>query len=876
MSECNKCGRPPTAGRKARNNDKPLCIGCAALDTVVIPSQPERLKPAPAALLQSPAWSAAQPFENQGRLWSHQAEALQALTQGSNTVLATATASGKSLVFQLWTLHRLAADPAATALVFYPTKALSNDQERRWRDACRLAGLPPETVATVNGDVAQDFREARLRDSRIIMTTPDVTHAWTTRMAAKPDVARFLRHLKTIIIDEAHTYEDVFGSNAVYLFRRLAAAAANAGNPERPGIVAATATILDPAGHMQRLTGQPFAVIPEEANGAPRHERLLAHLPLNFRRGNPEQNLAATVRTILEQDPQAQVIAFHDNRQGIERVAEQVKRPDTVSYRSGYRPEDRRRIEDDIREGKVRAVITTPALELGIDMPDLNYGCNLNLPFSKKQIRQRTGRVGRSRPGTFIILAPPSAFAEHGDTLAGYYRAAVEPSNLYSSNEYIAYQHALCLRAELEAAGQDTLSPPQASDWPPQFDRALKNAHGRPPRNMSAIHRRVAQQPPHLVCGMRDTGEESLKISEPEHGQFETIDIVHALREAYPGAIYRHRGKTFRIVKWARKRDTLEPYIEARPAPPQEKTTKPMGRVMATTALDPDHIIGARLRRRNRGELAHLNITVTESVEGYQEINGSLREYRKLEPVNPHLTRKQRHMPTTGVLLTIREPWFTGDAGAGWMARTRLAQALRRHLSYRRSIAAANIGIIADKIFIKTDRGFSMSDSSILIYDQVHGGLGLTEDFWEHPGEYAQAIHSGAQWTESRQMRLKGRPEQKHTLALCRWLEAVNDEPAAPSPAPDRTNAWRILRPGSNALTHAPQAGGQIQVNITEPIWQDGVHYRAQTPEGSLITVAEHALEAAPGQTDWALWEPDNGWVGEIPADLVYATERES
>ena len=867
--------RPATAGLQARHKIHPLCIGCAALDRVIIPSQPERLRPAPPEIRQGPAWPAARPFAQGGHLWYHQSEALERLAQGENVVVATATASGKSLAFHLWTIHRLSADPEATALVFYPTKALSNDQERRWRDICRAAGLPPETVTTVNGDVNPDLREARFRDSRIVMTTPDVTHAWTTRMAAKPDVARFLRHLAVIVIDEAHTYEDVFGSNALYLFRRLAAAAANAGAARPPGIVAATATIQDPAGHMERLTGRPFAVIPESANGAPRHERLLAHLPLNFRRGGAEDNLAAAVRNILENDPEAQVIAFHDNRQGIERVSEAVKRPDTVSYRSGYRPQDRRRIEDALRRGTIRAVITTQALELGIDMPDLNYGVNLHLPASKKQIRQRTGRVGRSRPGIFVILAPHSAFTEHGDTLAGYYQSAVEPSHLYGSNEYIAYQHALCLQAELEAAGQDTLSPPPAAGWPEGFAQALHNAHGRPPRHMSELRRRLTEQPPHIACGLRDAGEETLRIHDAEGGQFETIDIVHALREAYPGAVYRHRGRTFRIERWSRRRETLEPYIHARPAPPQKKTTRPLGRVIATTALDGDHIMGGRIRRRNRGEIAHLNVTVTESVEGYQDLNGTLREYRTLERTDPHMTRKQRHMPTTGVLVTIREPWFSGDAGAGWLTRARIAQALRRHLSYRRSVAPANIGIIADKIFIKHEMGYWMTDSSILVYDRVHGGLGLTEDLWDSLPEYARAIHEGMSRAESGGLKLRGRPDRKDTLALCRWLEPVNDEPAAPAPPPSRQNAWRIIRPGARAVVYDPQAARPAEVTIVEPRWDGGVTYLVRTGEGAELTVAEHAAEPPPGRADWALWEPDHGWTGEIPADLVYATERE-
>lgn len=872
MLKCGKCGQPATAGRGLQGKGNPVCISCAALDKVLLPETPEVRKPAPARITSSPAWQAAARLSPDGALWSHQSEALEALARDKNAVIATPTASGKSLVFQVWTLYRLTENPEAAALVFYPTKALSNDQERRWKAACRAAGMPENAVSTVNGDVGQDLREERLRSSRIIMTTPDVTHAWTTRMAARPAVAEFLSSLEVVVIDEAHAYEDVFGSNSLYLFRRLTAAAVNAGNPRPPRIIAATATIREPGEHMRRLTGQEFEVIGEERNGAPNRQRLLAHMPADFRRAGREGSLAKAVRDILENDPEAQVIAFHDSRQGIERVAEAIGRKDAVSYRSGYQSRARRRIEDALREGKVRAVVATPALELGIDMPDLSHGVNLGLPHTRKQIRQRTGRVGRSRPGTFVILAPESAFAEHGDTLAGYYRSAVEPSYLHTANEYIAYQHALCLKAELEAAGLDTLSPPAWCDWPEGFDLALKNAHGRPPHHLYGISRRLAETLPHLACGLRDAGEENLKMTDPDSGQFETIDIGHALREAYPGAVYRHRGKTFRIAKWARKRQSMEAFITAKRIRPEKKATRPLQRKVATTALSRERIVGNRLERRIRGEVAHLDVTITESVEGYYDLNGALKEYGKLAKTDPNQTRKQRDIPTTGVLIRIREPWFAGDAGDPWQARIRIAQALRKHLAYRRSIAAAEIGVVTDNIFLKTDLGYRLSDCAVLIYDRVHGGLGLTEDLWTNLREYANALKSGTERDAGGSREGTIRLDGRYAQALCLWLDPANDGPGEEEPPPGVQDAWRIVRPGSKATIYDPAAGESGPGTVGEPVWRDGVRYRAKTAQGEEVIVDDDALEMPGYPFDWALWEPASGWIGEIPVE--YVTER--
>ena len=137
-----------------------------------------------------------------GQLWLHQAEVLGALDWGENVVVATA-ASGKSLVFQAWTLHGIKVSPEPTTLVFYPTKALANDQERRWLEACELVELPRETVGKINGDVGVNQRDPIIRRARVVIMTPDVCHAWMTRRADSQGVRQFLAKLRNVIIYEA-------------------------------------------------------------------------------------------------------------------------------------------------------------------------------------------------------------------------------------------------------------------------------------------------------------------------------------------------------------------------------------------------------------------------------------------------------------------------------------------------------------------------------------------------------------------------------------------------------------------------------------------------------------------------------------------------
>ena len=455
-NKCFQCGRPATAGPHPQLPEGGRCIQCAALTGIRIPDNLERLANVPSAIASGPAWPIASGVAKGDALWLHQANALNELEAGNNIVVATATASGKSLIFQLWTLHRLESEEEkATALVFYPTKALANDQARRWRECCQAIGLDPNTVGQVDGDVQPAQRDAVMKRSRIIIATPDVCHAWMLRRAGDPIIKDFMVRLRVIIIDEAHTYESVFGSNSAYLFRRLTAAALHAGAQEPPRFIAATATILKPDQHLEKLTGAAFTVIEEAQNGSPRHARELYHLPLAPRGGGPEDQLAQLVSDIIDNDPEAQVIAFHDSRMGIERIVQKINRPEEVlPYRSGYLAGDRRSIEARLRDNSIRGIIATSALELGIDMPDLNYGINLDLPPSRKQFHQRLGRVGRSKPGSFIILAPATRFSAYGETLRDYYENSVEPSQLYLDNEYINYQQAQCLRDELEGLGR--------------------------------------------------------------------------------------------------------------------------------------------------------------------------------------------------------------------------------------------------------------------------------------------------------------------------------------------------------------------------------------------------------------------------------------
>ena len=226
-----------------------------------------------------------------------------------------------------------------------------------------------------------------------------------------------------------------------------------------------------------------------------------------------------------------------------------------VPYRAGYLPEERRQIEDKIRSRDLRGVVTTSALEVGIDMPDLNFGINCGLPPTRKQMRQRLGKVGRSSPATFVILGDSDLFRRHSENLQVYYNGTIEETRLYLDNPYIAYQHALCLQRESpETSGNGASEDPDSPEWPDVFHDTMALAQsGQPPVSLAHAHARSIKTPPQLAYSLRSSGEEQIDIVPSIDGEdrenIGTINAPAAIREAYPGAIYRHNGRTCRVTE---------------------------------------------------------------------------------------------------------------------------------------------------------------------------------------------------------------------------------------------------------------------------------------------------------------------------------------
>ena len=459
-------------------------------DEITIPSQEARYSETPSWLTGSPVWSAVQAQTGGEQLYLHQAMGMELLSQGHNLVISTGTASGKSLVFQAPTLDHLVTHPNATAIAIYPIKALARDQVVRWQNMAEAAGLDPAAINRIDGDV-RDLTERRqiLQHTRLALMTPDVIQQWLMAYSeplyhrrpqrhdlrevqnTQYNIRRFISNLAFVILDEAHTYDGALGTHCLYLLHRLQQKRKELMAQFEPlRVIAASATIHNPAQHLETLTGLPFQVVDDRYNGSPRAELTVQHVVGREPHDDGWRDLQAAVREVISEDPERSYIAFIDNRQLAERAAAGIEAArsltedaiivesrDAMAYRSGLMR--RERIEEALRAGDIRGLASTSAMEMGMDIPDLQVGFNLGLPHSVGRVKQRAGRVGRTGPGRFIIVAPRHAFQFHEDSLEIYWHQSVEPARLYPSNPNIRNTHGRCLAKETDPQRHGTGHP---------------------------------------------------------------------------------------------------------------------------------------------------------------------------------------------------------------------------------------------------------------------------------------------------------------------------------------------------------------------------------------------------------------------------------
>ena len=391
------------------------------------------------------------------RLYSHQADAFAAIDAGRHVVIVTPTASGKTLCYNLPVLNLLLRDDGARAMYLFPTKALAEDQLHEFHAAVEEMGSEIRAF-TYDGDTPQDARKAIRQKANVVLTNPDMLHSGILPQHTR--WARYFENLRYIVIDELHYYRGVYGSHLANLLRRLRRICEFYG--AKPQFICCSATIANPLDLAQALTGESFELV--ERNGAPRGEKFfifynppVVNRQLGIRRSYIHETRRMAMR-FIEHD--LQTLVFANNRLATEVLVTYLKDAcdkgplpsDTVrGYRGGYLPRERREIERQIREGKVRAVVATNALELGIDIGSLDAVVMAGYPGTIASSWQRAGRAGRRQTTSAAVLVASSApldqyIVEHPDYFFG---RSPEHAHINADNLEILLAHLKCAAFEL-------------------------------------------------------------------------------------------------------------------------------------------------------------------------------------------------------------------------------------------------------------------------------------------------------------------------------------------------------------------------------------------------------------------------------------------
>ncbi len=479
-------------------------------------------------------------------LYTHQHRALEEIAAGRDVVLATGTASGKTLVYNLPVLRRALDDPESRALYLFPLKALERDQRRRLEEDLATLGRNDLRAAIYDGDTsAAERRKLRDRPPNVLITTPDMLHAGILPHHATWKA--FFSGLGTVVIDELHTYRGIFGSHVAQVLRRLERIARFHG--AAPRFVAASATVANPGELAAALTGRDFRVI--ERDGSPRAPR---HMLL-FRPSVSPYTLAARLfRTAIGLG--LRTIAFTKARVITELIHTWVVEADprlaerVSSYRAGFLPSERREIERRLFSGDLSGVISTSALELGIDVGGLDVCLLVGYPGSQVATWQRSGRVGRGGEAAVALIAQPDALDQYLVTHPRVFlERRFEHAVLDPYNADIAAAHLPCAAAEVPLRADEAwLEASQTRTNVESLER-----EGLLLRSETGGEWFAARRRPHRDVSLRQIGASfGIALAGAPGAKPEPIGSIGAANvfsECHEGAIYLHRGRSFLVTE---------------------------------------------------------------------------------------------------------------------------------------------------------------------------------------------------------------------------------------------------------------------------------------------------------------------------------------
>jgi DEAD/DEAH box helicase domain-containing protein len=689
--------------------------------------------------------------------YSHQAEAIDAALAGRHVAVATPTASGKSLCFHVPVLEAMIRDPSATALYVYPTKALSRDQEHGLGKLVTSAGIgAPATV--FDGDTPNDARKAARERCRIVLTNPDMLHAGI--LPSHTRWARFFQGLRYVVFDELHMYRGVFGSHLAHVIARLKRVAGFHG--AEPSFIGATATIGNPREHAARLFGvEPSSVTLVSESGAPRSPRevYLYNPPvvneeLGIRASTLKQSVALAADLVRAR---VSTIVFAPSRNSVEvmlkylreRVADDLPPDAIMGYRGGYLPETRRRVEAGLRNGEILGVVATNALELGIDIGDLDAVICAGYPGSVAGTWQRFGRAGRRGAKSICVLVCSSDPLDQFLAREPSYvlDAPAEEARIDPANTEILIQHLKCAAFEAPFELATATAASAGAEGPGYL--GLDEASTRDALDYLGRHGLVHEAGgryfwsgeafPASNVSLRSVGWDNFVIVDVENGEsIAELDFRATHTMLHEQAIYQHDAEQFQVERL--DFDNHKAFV--RKVAPDYFTTALTYRTVAV------------IEERQKGEIRDAltgfgDVKVIEKVTGYKKIKFFTHENAGYGDV--HLPELQMHTTSFWLTLPERVVLSFGEPRPLVISALRgVGQALETVAALSLMCDPRDIGrTLGDgedeneapgrDPFAKRTGRF---DPTLFLFDSIPGGVGLAERIFERKKELLGRAHA--------------------------------------------------------------------------------------------------------------------------------------
>jgi DEAD/DEAH box helicase domain-containing protein len=677
-------------------------------------------------------------------LYTHQARAFEIVKSGKSFVVATPTASGKSLCFHLPVLSTMIEDEGARALYLFPTKALARDQETGLRELMRDTGLTRSAVV-FDGDTPGDARRAARERGGIIITNPDMLHSGILPHHAA--WARTFQSLRYVIVDELHTYRGVFGSHVAHVIERLRRIARFHGSD--PIFLGATATIGNPQAHAAELFGASDVALLDES-GAPAGKRRfftfnppVVNAELGVRASYVKQAVFLASDLVRAEVP---TIVFGHSRNNVEVMLRYLRenvpehRDRIQGYRGGYLPEKRREIETRLKGGEILCVVATNALELGIDIGDLDAVICAGFPGSIAAMWQRFGRAGRRSEGSIAVLVASSApldqfLARESSYLLG---APMEHARIDPKNPEILIQHLKCAAFELPFRRGDSYGrmPVEETTEALEFLAGHQVLH----ESKNAFHWASDVYPANHVS-LRSVGWDNVVIIDAANDKtLAEIDWRGAHTMVHEQAIYQHDGECYQVERF----DHENHKAFVRNVAP-DYFTEAMTHVTIAILEEQQQEAWATIAHASSGVG---EVSLVEKVVGYKKIKFFTHENAGYGDVR--LPDMQIH--TMAYWLTLREDYCAGLVGgrsAAVDALRGIGGALETVATWTLMCDPRDLGVtLGDtgkephaeaedaKAFVpRKTPGARGYNPTLFIYEHTPGGTGLVTRIYEHRNE---------------------------------------------------------------------------------------------------------------------------------------------